>query len=267
MEKINHKINRTKINAFTMALLMVLYIASLSLAYAGSGAPDSAKIPEIPGVPDNAVQYNKTDVTPVAQMEQVMAGEPALFCYRNTTMLMNCTRNCDIVFTADSAVTPKIFGLSIDPNQTMTLTMNLSGSPLEGAQVMERTLNFYMGIEPNATVQLKAQIRLHINQTELSQQLNREVNASRLTWMYWNITRAEWETVPSYMDQNGYLVCNTDHFSTWTVAEISESTEDVPDPETTLTNGVQMAYIYAGTATVIIIALGVGLYSKLRRGK
>jgi hypothetical protein len=268
MEKINQKIKPTKISAFTMALLMVLYIASLSLAYAGSGQTSNAgEIPEIPGVPDNAVQYNKTDVTPVAQMEQVMAGEPALFCYKNTTMLMNCTRNCDIVFTADPEVTPKIFGLSIDPNQTITLTMNLSGSPLEGAQVMERTLNFYMGIEPNATMQLKAQIRLHINQTELNQQLNREVNASRLTWMYWNRTRAEWETVPSYMDQNGYLVCNTDHFSTWTVAEISESAETVPDPETTLTNGTQTAYIYAGVATVIIIALGAGVYANSKRKK
>jgi hypothetical protein len=265
MEKINQKINRTKINAFTMALLMVLYIASLSLAYAGAGQDSAAgNTPEVLGVPDNAVQYNKTDITPVAQMEQVMAGEPALFCYRNTTMLMNCTRNCEIVFTADPAVTPKIFGLSIDPNQTMTLTMNLSGSPLEGATVMQRTLNFYLGIEPNATIQLNAQIRLHINQTELNQQLNREVNASRLTWMYWNRTRAEWVPVESYMDQNGYLVCNTDHFSTWTVAEISESAE-APDPETTLTNGTQMAYVYAGIATVIIIALGVGVYSKRKK--
>ena len=151
-------------------------------------------------------------------------------------------------------------------NQTMTLTMNLSGSPLEGAQVMERTLNFYFGIEPNATVQLNAQLRLHINQTELNQQLNREVNASRLTWMYWNRTRAEWEKVESHMDQNGYLVCNTDHFSTWTVAEISESTE-VPDPETTLNNGIQMAYVYAVVAAVIIVVLGVGIYANSKRKK
>jgi hypothetical protein len=268
MEKINHKINRTKINAFTMALLMLLYIASLSLAYAGAGQTDDAgKIPEIPGAPDNAIQYNKTDVTPVAQMEQIMAGEPTLFCYRNTTMLMKCTRNCDLVVTVDPAVKPQLFGLSIDPNQTMALTMNLSSSPLEGAQVMERTLNCYFGIEPNATLQLSAQLRLHINQTELNQQLNRVVNASRLTWMYWNRTRAEWETVPSYMDQNGYLVCNTDHFSTWTVAEISESTEASPDPETALTNGMQTAYVYAGVAAVIILALGVSIYANSKRKK
>jgi hypothetical protein len=261
MRKNTKTINRTKINAFTMAVLMVMYIASLSLAYAGSGQSSDAGKIEVPGVPDNAMQYNKTDVTPVAQMEQVKAGEPALFCYKNTTMLMNCTRNCDIVVTVDPTVKPQLFGLSIDPNQTMTLTMNLSSSPLEGAQVMERTLNCYFGIEPNATLQLSAQLRLHINQTELSQQLNREVNASRLTWMYWNRTRAEWETVESHMDQNGYLVCNTDHFSTWTVAESTE----VPDPEETLSNGIEMAYVYGAVAVVIIIALGVGVFANSRR--
>jgi hypothetical protein len=234
----------------------------LASADAGQGF-DACKI-EIPGVPDNAVQYNKTEVTPVAQMEQVQAEEPALFQYRNMTMLMNCTRNCNLVVTVDPTVKPQLFGLSIDPNQTMTLTMNLSGSPLEGAAVKERTLNFYFGIEPNATLQLSAQLKLHINQTELSQQLNREVNASRLTWMYWNRTRAEWEAVESYMDQNGYLLCNTDHFSTWTVAEISESTEASPEPAT---NDIQTAFIYVGIIAVAIIGLAVGIYANSKRKK
>ena len=266
MVKTNIKKNRTKIAASVITLLMVMYFAPLCLASAGSGQGSDAGKIEVPGVPDNAVQYNKTDVTPVAQMEQVQAGEPALFQYRNMTMLMNCTRNCDLVVTVDPTVKPQLFGLSIDPNQTMTLTMNLNGSPLEGATVMERTLNCYFGIEPNATLQLKAQLRLHINQTELSQELNREVNASKLTWMYWNRTRAQWEAVESYMDQNGYLVCNTDHFSTWTVAEISESTEASPEPEPT-TNGTQTAFVYAGIIAVVAVALAVGLYANSKRKK
>jgi hypothetical protein len=94
--------------------------------------------------------------------------------------------------------------------------------------VMEHTLNFYMGLETNATLQLQAQLRLLVNQTELSAELDREVNASRLTWMYWNTTQEQWVPVESHMDQNGYLVCNTDHFSTWTIAEV-ESTDAVPE--------------------------------------
>ena len=256
-----------KITVFALAMLLLTYLTPLAIVQAGTETPsETGKAPYFPDLPDNAVQYNKTDMTPVAEMEQVKAGEPALFCYRNTTMLMNCTRNCEFVFTADPAVTPKIFGFSIDPNQTMKLTMNLNGSPLEGAQTLEKTLNFYFGIEPNATIQLQAQLRLHINQTELSQQLNREVNTSKLTWMYWNRTRSEWEAVESYMDQNGYLVCNTDHFSTWTVAEISESTETDGNLDTTNT-GIPMEYVYAGVVVVIVIALGLGIYANSKRGK
>ena len=242
-----------------MALLLLASATPLTIVNAGTETPGEAgKTPYFPGLPDDAVQYNKADVTPVAQKEQVTAGEPALFCYRNVTMLMNSTRNFDLILTADPEVSPKIFGFSIDPNQTMTLTMNLNGSPLEGAQVAERNLNFYLGIEPNATLQLSAQLRLHINQTELSRELNREVNASRLTWMYWNQTRAEWEAVDSYMDQNGYLVCNTDHFSTWTIVETD-------DPEEALRFGLNIAYVYAVITIVIVVVLAIGIVALKKR--
>jgi len=258
--------NSAKLGASIVALLMILLTFVPSSLAAGSVAHSSAAGgPGFPGVSNNAVTCNRTDLTPVAQMEQVRAGEPTLFCYRNTTMLMNCTRNCSLVVTVDPAVKPKLFGFSIDANQTMTLTMNVSGSPLEGARVMERTLNFYLGLEPNATLQLRVQIRLYINQTELNQELNREVNVSRLTWMYWNRTRAEWEAVPSYVDQDGYLVCNTNHLSTWTVAEVEAATEsisetDAADVMATGKNGIDATYIYAGAAVAIII-LAIGLYA------
>jgi hypothetical protein len=255
----NWKINHAKIATLVLAMLLSTYVTPLMIVQAGTETPsETGKAPYFPGLPDDAVQYNKTDVTPVAQMEQVKAGESALFQYGNMTLLMNCTRNCEIIFTADPAVTPKIFGFSIDPNQTTQLTMNLSGSPLEGERVLERTLNFYLGIEPNATLQLSAQLRLHINQTELSQQLNREVNASRLTWMYWNTTSAEWEAVESYMDQNGYLVCGTDHFSTWTVAEI-DSVEEA------LQFGLNIAYVYAAMSIVVAVVLAVGIVALKKR--
>jgi len=255
---------KNKLSAFTMTLLIIAYVAPLCMASTspGSGEPaGEGNYPEVPGVPDNAVQYNKTDITPVAEMEQVAAGEPALFQYRNMTMLMNCSQNCDVIFTADPEVTPKILQLSIEPNQTMTLTINMYRSPLQGEQTMERTLNFYLGIEPNAEVQLQAQIRLLINQTELNQELNRVVNASRLTWMYWNQTRAAWETVESHMDQNGYLVCNTDHFSTWTVAELADAAE--PSLDTT-SKGIPVEHFYlaAGSIAVVVVVAGVFAYKK-----
>jgi hypothetical protein len=255
--------NKWKINhasaTIILAMLLSTYITPLMIVQAGTETPaETGKAPYFPGLPNDAVQYNKSDVTPVAEMEQVKANEPALFQYRNMTVLMNSTRNCEVIFTADPAVSPKIFGISIDPNQTTQLNMNLSGSPIEGERVMERTLNFYLGIEPNATLQLSAQLRLHINQTERSQQLNREVNASRLTWMFWNRTRAEWEAVESYMDQNGYLVCNTDHFSTWTIAEIDSAEE-------ALQFGLNMTYVYAAMTIVVAVVLAVGIVALKKR--
>jgi hypothetical protein len=219
------------------------------------------KYPDVPGAPDNAVQYNKTDVTPTQEKEQVKAGEPALFQYRNMTMLMNSSQNCDVVFNSDQGVTPKILGLTVESNQSMKLIMNMSKSPLHGETVMQRTLNFYLEIEPNATVQLQAQIRLHINQTELIGELNREVNVSLLTWLFWNQTNAQWQAVESIMDQNGYLVCNTNHFSTWTVAEIEQS---AATPKPTIENaGFPSEYIIIGAiVAVVVIVMGLVAYKK-----
>jgi hypothetical protein len=152
-------------------------------------------------------------------MESIQAMETKVFFYRNFTLMMNCTENCALNMTLDPQVRNRLLTLSVEPNQTMTLTMNVSASPPHGEAVMENNLNFYMGLEPNDNLQLQSQLKLYINQTELSHELGREVKASRLTWMYWNKTENNWVPVESHMEQNGYLVCNTDHFSTWTVAE------------------------------------------------
>ena len=260
--KMNTKrISANKLSVLVLTLLLTINFTPIVIAFAENDSANEPQgvgsMPEIPGVPDNAVQYNKTEITPVAQMEQITGGEPVLFLYRNITMLINCTKNCETVLTADPKVTPKIFGLSIDPNQIMALTLNLIGSPIQGEVVREKNLNFYASIEPNATVELTAQLRLFINQTELDQELDWEVTPEKLTWMYWNGTQNEWVNVPSTIDQDGYLVCNTDHFSLWTVGEIvdvSEQTDDVAD----------MTLIYGGigAAVVAVLAVAIIVYSK-----
>ena len=174
---------------------------------------------------------------------------------------MNCTGNCNVIFSGTSEVTPKILGISIEHDQNMTLTMNMYNSPLEGQKVAEQTLNFYLGIEPSAQQQLKGQIRLYINQTELNSELEREVNASKLTWMFYNTTAAKWQAVPSFIDANGYLVCNTDHFSTWTVAELVQTDAENP----TQTN-LNVNYFIAGIfAITIIVGITVSITLFKRR--
>jgi len=260
-------VTKLKINKLSTIVLMLLFVANIvPICLAAENAQQAAaplgageaKYPDVPGAPDNAVQYNKTNVTPTADMQQIQAGEPGLFQYKNMTMLMNCSQNCEVVFTSDPNVTPKVLALSIEPNQTMTLTMNMYRSPLQGEQVKERNLNFYLGIEPNAQLQLNAQIRLLINQTELNQEFSREVNIEKLSWMYWNQTSAEWQVVESFMDQNGYLVCNTDHFSTWTVAELEDTTQPTTEPTQ---SGIPIEYIYIGAAAIAIIVVVAGVFA------
>ena len=208
-----------KTGIFCVALLSVFVLTTFfgaTLAQTGTQNSET-KIP--PDMPVDALQYNRTNLTPSGYLESVQAMEANVYFYNNFTLMVNCTQNCELNMTLDPQVRNTLFSLSVEPNQTMTLTMNVSGSPPAGEAVMERSLNFYVGLEPNAVLQLQGQLRLHVNQSELSEELGREVNASALSWFYFNQTQSQWISVESYMDQNGYLVCNTDHFSTWTVAE------------------------------------------------
>jgi len=234
-----------------LSLLMLLTLSFLSSVQA-SESTSGNNIP--PDMPENALQFNRTDITPTGYMESIQAMEMNVFFYRNVTLMMNCTRNCEMNVTIDPQVRNRILAISVEPNQTMLLNMSVNASPPPGEAVMERTLNFYMGLEPNATLQLQAQIRLHINQTELNAELNREVNASRLTWMYWNKTQVQWVPVESYMDQNGYLICNTTHFSTWTVAEI-DSPIQVPEN----------IHTYTVVTLVVIVTVAAALWKRKKR--
>ncbi|MCJ7613432.1 hypothetical protein MUO71_01515, partial [Candidatus Bathyarchaeota archaeon] len=158
-----------------MSLIMLLALSGLTSVNANGQAIGSNTSLDMP---ENAVQYNRTDITPVGYMETIKAMNMNVFFYRNVTLMMNSTRNCEMNVTIDPQVQNRIVSVNVEPNQTMMLTMNVSASSSQGEAVMERTLNFFMGLETNATLQLQGQLRLHINQTELSAELNREVNVS-----------------------------------------------------------------------------------------
>lgn len=243
---------RNKTFALCVILLsFFLLTAFFTTTLAQTGEPNSgSKIP--PDMPVDALQYNRTEITPSGYIETVQAMEMNIYFYRNFTLMMNCTQNCELNMTLDPQVRNRLVSINVEPNRTMTLTMNVTASPPNGEAIMERTLNFYLGLEPNAALQLQGQIRLHINQTELSQELGREVNASQLTWMYWNQTQSQWIPVESSMNQDGYLVCNTDHFSTWTVAEI--------DPEVVPEN------IHVATVVGLVIIISIAsIYIKTKK--
>ena len=200
-------------------LLSTLVFSAISFIPT-SASTQTQQYSKPPGMPHNALQYNRTDITPHKQMEQVMANNTYVFAYRNVTMMMNCSENTALNMTIGNQTRTRYFALDMVQNQSVRLDMNISTSPSSGVMTMLRTLNFYWGIEPNVTIQLNAQLRMHIDGTILNVELGRTVNTSRLTWMYWNTSRNGWDPVESWMDKDGYLVCNTPHFSTWTIAEI-----------------------------------------------
>jgi len=239
------------LTATLLFILMLTTFSSATLAETGESNSGS-KIP--PDMPVDALQFNRTDTTPSGYMESIQEMEMNVFFYRDFTLMMNCTKNCELNMTLDPQVRNRLLSISVEPNQTMTLTMNVSASPPQGEAVMEHTLNFYMGLETNATLQLQSQLRLHINQTELSEELGREVNVSRLIWHYWDQTQNQWTPVESYMDQNGYLVCNTTHFSTWTIAEV-ESPDQIPEN----------IHAYAVIGLVAIVTVASVLWKRKKR--
>jgi hypothetical protein len=183
-------------------------------------------------------------------MEQLMANNTYVFAYRNVTMMMNCSQNMEMNITIDRQIRTRTFAMTMTQNQSARLDMNIASSPPTGVQTMTRALNFYWRIEPNSSLQLRAQLRLHIDGGALNSELGRTVNASRLSWMHWNRTRSAWDQVPSWIDKDGYLVCNTTNFSTWTVAEIVPATVSEATPWTTY------ALIGAGVvALAVVIAI------------
>ena len=213
---------KTKTRPFALIglCLLALCLIPLPVIFAAGGQDAST----IPGVPDDALDYDRTTMTPNRQMEQIMAGTLHVYRYQHMTMLMNCSQNMVMNMTSDTQVRNRIVGLDIEADQPFQLNVHLMTDPPTGVQTMQRTLNTYWGLEPNATLQLRIQLRVHINGSALNAQLNRQINREQLRWMYWNQAQNRWEAVDSSIDADGYLVCETDHFSIWTVAEIDPAT-------------------------------------------
>jgi len=103
--------------------------------------------------------------------------------------------------------------------------------------------------------------------TDLNAEVGRVINASRLTWVYWNRTRSNWVPVESYMDQNGYLTCNTTHFSTWAVAETVPPTavlavdKTLVDINETVTLNATASYDLDGEVEFYLFEFGDGTNS------
>jgi len=103
--------SRKALNIFILAFLTILCLSRASLISAAEGPPqDHGKVP---GMPGDALQFNRTDITPNGHMERITANKTHVFFYRNVTLMLNCNRNFDLNLTIDSKVRTRLFSLLI----------------------------------------------------------------------------------------------------------------------------------------------------------
>ncbi|MFX1328449.1 MAG: hypothetical protein ACFE91_10000 [Promethearchaeota archaeon] len=103
---------------------------------------------------------------------------------------------------------------------------------------------FCIRIQNNASIQnqIHAQLKIQANNR------NREG-----TWAFYNGTAGQWEAVPT-MEQDGYLICETNHFSTWTIL--------LPETDDTIWGFIGFEAVFIGS---VVVAVGLVIYLKKRK--
>lgn len=178
------------------------------------------KAPNVPGVPSDALAYNFSRVIPKNFIREIMANRSILLHFENSIILVNSSKSLKLNLTIGEEMRMHYFSLNVNPAESLKLTINLTSSIPKKILRLDRDIRLYIYIEPNATVELNATLSLYINKTALEQSLGRELNVSRLCWAYWN--GSKWILSPSKINEDGYLTTSVNHFSIWTIVEVTE---------------------------------------------
>ncbi|HUS77287.1 MAG TPA: hypothetical protein VM050_01290, partial [Patescibacteria group bacterium] len=225
-----------KLTAFSVILLLGFQVLVPGLAAVPRGGDRPG-----PEIPEDAQRFNFSDVDPYLFRHQFRTGTPNLYQFRNMTMQFNCSRDTELNITADPRLRMRLFDLRLDVDAPLRLRINATVTPPREMPGPRDGLHRYLDIEPNATSGVRATLRLYIDHEELHEELGRYVEAQRLRWCFWN--GSDWEPVTSWMDGEGFLVCNTSHFSTWTIREMRNPPTMTP-PEISGLSARVRAYNY-----------------------
>ena len=214
-----------------------------------------------PPLPDNAVKVDRSSVNPVNQIEKVPTDQPHVFEYKNLTLVVETTGaplTLNLTAAETNSQTLKLF---VELEEATRLDVALAReAAIAQQEAMARqalaSIGFYMDLEQHSSPNVKATFGLHIDPYALNQELGRPVDASRLSWFYWDTAKQEWGSVLSHLDQDSYLVCETDHFSIWTVAELHFGSHSII--------GVPLEY-FVITAGIVITLLIVAIIIKKQK--
>ena len=162
----------------------------------------------------------------------------------NSNVNIDVNVNCDAMNIGDKSVEIEVDGTN-DLTMTMTCTENQEELGLmDGAITQTRNRNRYqyqlgyvMAIQCNGTC--NATLKMEATEADLG-----------ATWAYYDAATEEWVSVATTL-QDGYLVAETDHFSTWTVLS----------PETNYT------VLIIGISVGAVVVVGIAVVLLKRRDK
>ncbi|MFX1573196.1 MAG: hypothetical protein ACFFB0_10640 [Promethearchaeota archaeon] len=183
---------------------------------------------------------------------RIQAGNRTQLQFRERTRL---TFNCNVSIALNVSceamkIGTKDFEIEINAENELQMNMTCTEEQIQlglqkGHTYQVRNRNrfrfeegFCVSIQCNDSCQAK--LKLEAN--------NRNQNAK---WAYYDESTEEWVTMPTSL-QNGYLVCETNHFSTWTVL--------IPESE-----DFTMIYIIVGVIVGLVVIIGIAIYLKKRK--
>jgi hypothetical protein len=208
--------NRPPISIETLKekTLIVMPPGSLELVYTITVVTLVPVPPEVPGAPEGVSARDYSDIIPSRLSLSIPAAKPTVFIFKNLLLMVDSTEGLDLELNVGSAVSMKYLKLSLRPAESLALRIDVDVSPPSGLAPPVGTVGLYINI---TSLPVEATLGVYINETELEVELGRDVDVSRLTWVYWD--GAKWVPVNSQLDADGYLIANTTHLSVWSIVE------------------------------------------------
>ena len=191
------------------------------------------------------LNYTYTDMVPQGFQQQVERNQATSLQFQNTGLYMNCTNNMQVTVSAESQYQQKQLRLEIESGDALQLQIQLRQSKPTDVDEPGKYMGFYCEIEPNATI-TQARLGLEVDPAEV-QTMNMEME--QLAWAYWN--GEDWEPVDSTLTDDNVLEAETDHFSTWAIIQVEETTETdttstgIPMPTAFIALGVTAALLFS----------------------
>ncbi len=235
-EKKMKKLSKILIGIFTFAILFTLFNINTVLAQ-----------------PDAPVPVNQSGMYPY----RMQAQNKTAYQFQNRTRLtLNSNVTIEGYMNCDNLPQngDKQFEIELEAERTLQMNMTCTR---EEEQLGLQLGNTYRvrNRNQNLSYQEGFCIRIQTNKSgeeQIKSKLKIQANDENQggTWAFYNETQGEWESVATTL-QAGYLVCETDHFSYWTIL-IPEAATDNSIPAFT---GVGLVIVISVIAVVLVVYL------------